>query len=190
MSTATEPRTGIYEAMFLVSQSEAAQFASLIEHIEDILSRGGAEIVSMRKWDERRLAYEIEKQKRGVYILVYLRCPTDSVAKIERDVQISERIMRMLITKADHLSPEEIASADDREGLAVEAKLRAEKAAADSEQASGKVRLGAPVAEEAAVPAADDPAAAAPEANSEAGPGAPSEPSPEGEAPKPEGDNA
>jgi len=30
----------------------------------------------MRKWDERRLAYEIKKQKRGLYILCYFKAPT------------------------------------------------------------------------------------------------------------------
>lgn len=122
-------RTSVYEAMFLISQSEAADFNGAIAHIEEILGRGHAEIVSMRKWDERRLAYEIEKQRRGVYILTYFRAPTKSIAHIERDCNLSERIMRVMILSAEHLSDEEIASQNDREGLQVEAKLRAEKAA-------------------------------------------------------------
>ena len=106
--TATETRTGIYEGMFLVTQTAAAAFGECIEHINHIFERANAEVVAMKKWDERRLSYEMDKQKRGVYILAYFTCPTDMVAHIERDVVISDKIMRVLITNADHLSEEEI----------------------------------------------------------------------------------
>jgi len=58
-------RTYTYEAMFLIGQAAAADLASSIEHIKEILGRGHAELIAMRKWDERRLAFEIDKQKRG-----------------------------------------------------------------------------------------------------------------------------
>lgn len=126
-------KTRTYESMFLVSQSEAADLGGIVAHIEEILRRGHAEIVAMKKWDERRLAYEIDKQRRGVYFLCYFRSPTSAIAHIERDCNLSERIMRVMILNAEHLSDEEIASQDDRAGLGVEANLRkqeAEKAAA------------------------------------------------------------
>lgn len=122
--------TKVYESMFLISQAEAADLKGAITHIEEILRRGDAEVVAMRKWDDRRLAYEIDKQRRGVYILCYFRSPTGSITHIERDCTLSERIMRVMILTADHLSADEIAELDDREGLVSEAKLRAEKAAA------------------------------------------------------------
>ncbi|MFG0259590.1 MAG: 30S ribosomal protein S6 [Phycisphaerales bacterium JB041] len=127
-------KTRMYEAMFLVSQSEAADLGSIVARIEEILHRSHAEIVAMKKWDERRLAYEIDKQRRGVYFLVYFRAPTTGVAGIERDCNLGERIMRVMILNAEHLSDEEIAVHDDRAGLGVEANLRrqeAEKAAAE-----------------------------------------------------------
>lgn len=122
-------RTSVYESMFLISQGEAADLQGAVAHIEGILGRGEAEIVAMRKWDERRLAFEIDKQRRGVYILCYFRAPTRSIAHIERDCNLSERIMRVLILEAGHLSEEEIAAQDDRHGLVAEAKLRAQRAA-------------------------------------------------------------
>ncbi|QKK09223.1 MAG: 30S ribosomal protein S6 [Planctomycetota bacterium] len=139
-------KTRMYEAMFLVSQSEAADLGSIVARIEEILHRSHAEIVAMKKWDERRLAYEIEKQRRGVYFLVYFRAPTTAVAGIERDCNLGERIMRVMILNAEHLSDEEIALQDDRSGLGVEANLRrqeAEKAAAAEAAAPATVAAGA-----------------------------------------------
>ncbi|VAX42639.1 hypothetical protein MNBD_PLANCTO03-1487 [hydrothermal vent metagenome] len=153
--------TKVYESMFLINQAEAADLQGAVAHIEEILCRGDAEVVSMRKWDERRLAFEIDKQRRGVFILCYFRSPTNTIAHIERDCTLSERIMRVMIMTADHLSEEEIAAQDDRVGLVNEAKLRAEKAATEAERAAPVAVVTAEAAPAEAAPAE---AALAPEA--------------------------
>ncbi len=169
MSTETQVRTGVYEAMFLASQAAAASFGDLIDHINSLFERANAEVIAMKKWDERRLAYEIDKQKRGVYILAYFKCPTDMVPHLERDVVISDKLLRVLVTSADHLTQEEIAAHNDIDGLATEAKLKAQAGDAQESTASKKVHLGAPVASEMA-PANEAPAESAPETASEATP--------------------
>jgi small subunit ribosomal protein S6 len=118
-----------YEAMFLISQAVAADFAGAIAHINEIFSRGHAEVVAMKKWDERRLAYEIKGQKRGIYILAYFRATGEGFAHIERDCNLSEKVLRTLMTRCDHLSVEEMQAMDGRKDLEVEAKLRAERPA-------------------------------------------------------------
>lgn len=122
-------RTYNYEAMFLLSQAVAADLTSAIDHIKEIISRGHGEIIAMRKWDERRLAYEIKGQKRGFYVLVYFKAPGNQVSHIERDVNLSEKIMRAMILRADHMTEEQMVAADARKELEVEAKLRAERPA-------------------------------------------------------------
>lgn len=121
-----------YEAMFLLSQAVAADLTSAIDHIKEIIARGHGEIIAMRKWDERRLAYEIKGQKRGYYVLVYFKAPGPDVAHIERDVNLSEKIMRAIILRCDHMTPEVMQSADARKELEIEAKLRAERPAVPS----------------------------------------------------------
>lgn len=139
-----QQRTREYEVMFLVSQAAAADFNGLIEHINEIFTRSHAEVIAMKKWDERRLAYELDKQKRGVYILAYIRCDTRAVAAMERDCNLSERILRTMILDASHLTEDEMRAADAREELKVEARLRAERAAKDAESQGPGVVLGAP----------------------------------------------
>ena len=124
-----DKRSYNYEAMFLIGQAVAADLSGVIQHINEVLARGNAEVIAMRKWDERRLAYEIRGQKRGLYILVYFRAPGPDVAHIERDCNLSEKILRTLILRADHLTQDEMLAADGRKELEVEAKLRAERPA-------------------------------------------------------------
>jgi len=129
----------LYEALFLVDSAEAgADWDGVCENITKVLGRSSAEIVSLRKWDDRPLAYEINKKKRGVYILVYFNAAGESISGIERDVQLSENIMRVLILRADHLSQEDIDKDTPlmlAEKAAEAAKAEAEKVAAEKAEA-------------------------------------------------------
>lgn len=137
-----------YEGMFLISQATANDLQGAVDHIVEIINKAGGDIIAMRKWDERRLAYEIDKQKRGVYLLTYFNCPTDALTQIDRDCNLSETVMRMIVVKADHLTEEEMKSADARDELAVEAKMRAERAAQREAEQAQAVTVGAPQQQE------------------------------------------
>lgn len=92
----------LYEAMFLIDSARAASDREGVNrNIRNILERAGAEIVSIRKWDERRLAYDIKGHSRGTYILCYFRADGRRIREIERDVQLSEQTMRVLILCAE-----------------------------------------------------------------------------------------
>lgn len=139
----TTANAAMYEVMFLIGQGTASNLSGVLEHINHLFERAGAEVVAMRKWDERRLAYEIDKQKRGVYILAYVRIPADHVTTFERDCTLSELIMRVLVLRADHLTEDDVRTHDLRDELAAEAKMRAEAAPTGDEGRAG-VALGAP----------------------------------------------
>jgi small subunit ribosomal protein S6 len=110
----------LYEGLFLIDSGEAASdWKGINTSIENILGKAGAEVVSMKKWDERRLAYEISGQSRGTYILTYFNCDPTSINSIERDVQLSEQIMRVLILRTDKMSSEDMEK--DTPAMVVEA---------------------------------------------------------------------
>jgi small subunit ribosomal protein S6 len=117
-----------YEAMFLVSQSAAADLGSIVDHINEILAKGSAELIALRKWDERRLAFEISKQKRGTYLLAYFSADPANIMTIERACNLSETVLRFMLLRADHLTREEMTAADAREELKTEIELRKAKA--------------------------------------------------------------
>ena len=153
----TETRINMYEAMFLFPQTATADLAGALAHVESILGRAGAEIVSICKWDERRLAYDIKGNKRGLYFLVYFKADRAKIAGIERDCNLSEQLLRAMIVRADHIPAEEIEAADGRTALADEIKLRAERGEEESRPKVTAVSLEEEAAaKEAAVATADD----------------------------------
>ena len=120
----SETRINAYEGMFLFPQTVAADLQSAADHVLEILSKGGAEIVSLCKWDERRLAYDIQGNKRGVYFLTYFKCDAQKLSAIERDTRLSEKLLRSMITRADHLTADQMAAMEGRQQLADEIALR------------------------------------------------------------------
>ena len=105
----TVAKNKLYEGMFLVDSSKAgADWDGIIAAIRTILEKAGAEIDSIRKWDERRLAYDIKGKSRGTYILSYFRVDGARIQDIEKSVRLSEKIMRVLILSAERLRPEDI----------------------------------------------------------------------------------
>jgi ribosomal protein S6 len=88
--------------MFLVDSGQAASdWDGIIVLIENILKRADAEVMCLRKWSDRRLVYEINHQSRGTYILCYFKVDGRRITGIERDIRLSERIMRSLILTAE-----------------------------------------------------------------------------------------
>lgn len=99
----------LYEALFLVDTAQAtADWDGTIKAIETVFERAEADVLSIRKWDERRLAYPVKGKERGTYFLCYFKAPTGSIVGIERDVQLSEVLIRVLVLRGDHLTAEEM----------------------------------------------------------------------------------
>ncbi len=97
-----------YEALFLFGVSATADVDGSIKMVESMVKNHGGEILLLRKWDERKLAYEVKKNKRGLYVLCFYKGTGTSVERITRDVNLSDNVLRVLITDASHLTLDEM----------------------------------------------------------------------------------
>ncbi len=98
-----------YEGLFLFDTAVARDWPSMEEEVRRICGRIGAELLVCVKFDERKLAYEIAKRKRGTYALAYFEAPPEKLAEMERDVRLSESILRAMIVRAETLTEERLA---------------------------------------------------------------------------------
>jgi len=101
-----------YEAMFLLPASFATELENAQKLVRGMIEHHAGEIIVLKKWDERKLMYEIKGNKRGLYLIAYFKAPGTAVAAIERDVNLSDQVLRVLITMADHLNAEEMAKVE------------------------------------------------------------------------------
>ncbi len=183
-----KPRT--YEGMFLFDPAAATQWESVETEVNRIMERADAELIGVKKWDERRLSYEIERRKRGCFVLTYFRAPGSSITGIERDARLSEAILRLLVVRCD-LGEEELASfgkdaAEQSEALRKQAAEAAQKEQEREKEKEKEKKAAPPDEDKPAKPIEPEPAAA-PEASIEDKAPAPTAPATsEGQADEPE----
>ena len=88
----------IYEGMFLLDSGRAAKdWEGAKALVDNVLERYGAKSILKDRWDERKLAYTIKRQKRGTYYLNYFDAPGDAVSQVRRDLTLTEGVIRFLI---------------------------------------------------------------------------------------------
>jgi len=88
-----------YEVMFIIrSDVDQEVVEATVEKFQNIVNNGG-EIVKSDVQGKRRLAYEIDKQRDGIYVLFNFNAPSEVVAELDRVMKISDEIVRHLIVK-------------------------------------------------------------------------------------------
>jgi len=112
-----------YECMFLLDPSKVSgDVAGAAKQVETILTKNHAEVLASRQWDERRLAYPVKGQKKGLYYLTYFRSEGKNLVGIERDCALSEMILRYLTLRVHpKLIDTMLALARDEHALALQA---------------------------------------------------------------------
>lgn len=92
----------IYEGMFLLDSSRYNNDPEGVSNrVRELIGRHGGEVIASRPWEERRLAYPIRGNRKGMYLLTYFRMDGAEVAELERDCRHFETILRQLILKVD-----------------------------------------------------------------------------------------
>lgn len=124
----SENTINTYEGLFLFPQSAGANLGEAADHVQDLLGKVDAEILSFKKWEERRLAYEIKGNKRGVFFLCYFKLAGDQMAALDRHCLLSEELLRFMLTRADQVNAELIETSEGREALKEEIAVRAQQA--------------------------------------------------------------
>src|SRR3984893_14189664 len=92
----------IYECMFLLDTTKVGgDVPAADKQLRSLLEKNHAEVLVSRPWDERRLAYPIKNQKKGLYYLTYFSSEGKNLPNIEHDCALSDIILRMMILKID-----------------------------------------------------------------------------------------
>ena len=93
-----------YEHVFLARQDLAtAQVDALSETFTKIISDHDGRVAKNEYWGLRSLAYRIKKNRKAHYVMFNLDAPPAAVAELERQVGLSEDILRFMTVRVDTL---------------------------------------------------------------------------------------
>ncbi|OGO69568.1 MAG: 30S ribosomal protein S6 [Chloroflexi bacterium RBG_19FT_COMBO_62_14] len=65
------------------------------------IEAAGGTTLKVDRWGKRRLAYSIKKHTDGYYVFYQVQLPPQSTRQIERDLRLTENILRFLVTLQD-----------------------------------------------------------------------------------------
>ena len=90
-----------YEILYIVRPDlEEDAVKQLVERFDEVLTSNGAEIIESKEWGKRRLAYEIEDYKDGLYQIVKLDAEdSKAVDEFDRLAKISNDIIRHIVVR-------------------------------------------------------------------------------------------
>lgn len=87
-----------YETMFILKPTlTQEEIDAKIEFFKNILTNNNASIDGCINMGMRNLAYEIKKNKRGYYYVIYFRSEANLIAELERNYRITEDILRFIV---------------------------------------------------------------------------------------------
>ena len=91
-----------YEIMFIVNPSAAEEEIDKINaQIENIITSGGGKVRKMEKMGKRRLAYVVDKQREGYYVLFVIEANGDIVKECERRLRVMDPVIKYLTVRTD-----------------------------------------------------------------------------------------
>jgi len=95
-----------YEVMYVIDTAlEDTARAALVERFSDLVKKNGGEVDRIDEWGKRRLAYAINYKTEGYYVLMYIKAPADLPAELERNMQISDSVLRYLVIRYEGALP-------------------------------------------------------------------------------------
>ena len=134
------------------------QIKALIERIQAVVDKQGGGLVKIDSWGMRVLAYPVAHQRKGIYLYWRFLGGSDMVAEVERNMRLSDRVMRFYSIRVD----------DDVDPNARPSEIDEELLDAVSEPGPDPDELARQAAEEEAKRRAEEEAAAAAAAEAEA----------------------
>ena len=145
-----------YEVLYIVSPKlEEAAREELIERFKNVVVAAGGS-AEVNKWGMRKLAYRVNFQNEGYYVLMTFSAPADHPAELERQMRISDAVMRFMVTKK--IDNKLTRAEEERKAKAAEKAAAAAKAR--EEAAAAALVAEAEKAQEEAAPAAETEAVA------------------------------
>lgn len=91
-----------YEIIFIAHPDlDEESLNGIIEKISGWITDNKGEVVSVDNWGKKRMAYQIQKQREGQYVLITTNMPPAAVKPVQNNLRFVEQIMRSMITSVE-----------------------------------------------------------------------------------------
>ena len=93
-----------YESVYIARPDiSSAQVEALTQRLTEIIETGGGRVTKNEYWGLKNLAYRIKKNRKGHYSLLNIDAPSEAVGEYERNMRLSEDVLRYLTVRVEEL---------------------------------------------------------------------------------------
>lgn len=90
-----------YEIAVLFDPQLEIDLSKAETKIEKLIAENKGNITNINNWGKKKLAYEIDKHDSAIYVLYTVELPGENVSNIEKTLNITDEVIRFLITRPD-----------------------------------------------------------------------------------------
>ncbi|MBK8480806.1 MAG: 30S ribosomal protein S6 [Proteobacteria bacterium] len=91
-----------YETIYILRpEATSEQLQQANERIREVIEKSSGKLLRVENWGKRKLAYEIEKHHKGIYLYWRYLAPPQLVAEVERNLRLMDLVIRYLSIKVD-----------------------------------------------------------------------------------------
>lgn len=90
-----------YESIIIINPSVEEQgVKELTQRFTDLINKNG-KVESVEDMGKRKLAYEVKKNKEGIYVLFNFEANPDSISELERNYRITDEVIKFITVKVE-----------------------------------------------------------------------------------------
>ena len=87
----------VYETTFILEPGlDEGRVNEEVDRVGQWIKDLGGEVIEIQRWGKRRLSYEINRKRDGIYTLLVYQGPGAMVREVERRLKVNESVMRVL----------------------------------------------------------------------------------------------
>lgn len=90
-----------YEVAVLYDPGLEVDLSKAEDRVKKIITDNGGKVTATDNWGKRKLAYKIKGNEHAIYVFYTVDLPSESVQKVESTLNITDEVIRFLITKPD-----------------------------------------------------------------------------------------
>jgi small subunit ribosomal protein S6 len=91
----------LYEIAILFDPDLEIDLDKATAKVEKIFTDNGGKVTNVDNWGKRKLAYVVKKHESAIYVFYSVELPGESVLKVESTLNITDEVIRFLITRPD-----------------------------------------------------------------------------------------
>jgi small subunit ribosomal protein S6 len=97
----------LYEHIFMARQDVTSQqVEAMVDQYKGVIEQNGGTVDKTEMWGVKSLAYRIKKNRKAHFTMFNLSAPPAAVAEMERQMRISEDILRFMTIRVEELETE------------------------------------------------------------------------------------